>query len=148
MIEIQRDQVAAQLERSSTNDLKAAAVVAAGLAIVVSLLVLPATDLAGIGYWWWHPLPLFVIPTGLTALPMVSQKLFRDGPHVPTLLAIFAADPKPLEEMLSEIIRDLQASWAHNDSLLKRESALMTVGVITLAVATTASLGLYAWALS
>ncbi len=124
MVELLRDQIAAQLDAAGTLDVKAVGVVGAGLAVVVALLVLRATDSGAIA-WWWYPLPLFVVPTGLVAAPL---RAFTQGEGV--------------------LMQDLYESWSVNDKLLEVEARRFRRGVLTLGAATVVSLGLYAWGLS
>jgi hypothetical protein len=158
LADVQRDQVASQLEEASTNDLKAVGVLGAVLAIVVALLVLRATDPSSIGYWWWYPLPVFVVPTVLAAMPLrrpSSKREFRDGPSVPEFLARYETGPTEaghvpytLEHMLQMLLVDLHTSWSNNDSLLGEEQRSFYWGAAALGVATLITLGLYAWGLS
>jgi hypothetical protein len=159
LADVQRDQVASQLEEASTNDLKAIGVLGAVLAIVVALLVLRATDPSSIGYWWWYPLPIFVVPTVLAATPLrrsLPKREFSDGPSVPEFLARYEKGrtteegqvPYTLEYMLQMILVGLQESWRNNDSLLAEEQRSFYWGAAALGIATLVTLGLYAWGLS
>jgi hypothetical protein len=158
LADVQRDQVASQLEEASTNDLKAVGVLGAVLAIVVALLLLRATDPSSIGYWWWYPLPIFVVPTVLAATPLrrpSSKREFRDGPRVPEFLARYETAPTEagqvpytLEHILQTLLVDLQRSWRNNDRLLAEEQRSFYWGAAALGIATLITLGLYAWGLS
>lgn len=158
LADLLRDQVASQLETASTNDLKSVGVLAAALAVVVSLLLLRAADPHGIGYWWWYPLPLFVVPGVLAAMPLrppTSTVRFLDGPSVPRLVTQFergrtgdGSEPFTLEEQLVMVLRGLHTSWSNNDRLLAAEGRSFYWGILTLAIATLITLGLYAWGLS
>ena len=158
LADLLRDQLASQLETASTNDVKAVGVIGAVLAVVVALLLLRAADPHGIGYWWWYPLPLFVIPGGLAAMPLrrpTHKVRFLDGPSVPGLLTRFeggkagdGAVPYSLDEQLAMVLVDLQNSWSNNDRLLADESRSFYWGALSLAIATLIALGLYAWGLS
>jgi hypothetical protein len=48
----------------------------------------------------------------------------------------------------SGYLRDLHACWSNNDALLAAERKWFNIGILALALATTISLGLYAWALT
>lgn len=155
LVDVKRDQVASQLEEASTNDLKAVGVLGAVLAIVVALFVLRAADSSSIGYWWWYPLPVFVVPTVLAAVPLrrpSSEREFSDGPRVPEFLASLETTPKEaphtLEYMLQLLLVDLHTSWRNNDSLLAEEQRSFYSGAAALGIATLITLGLYAWGLS
>jgi hypothetical protein len=151
MAELQRDQIAAQLDSASTNDLQSVGVIAAALALVVALLVLRATDPYDISWWWWYPLPMFIVPTGFVAVPLrrpTERRKFLHGPSVPAILQGFAQQPQTLEAVLEKVLRDLHAAWDNNDALLAEERKWFMVGAVSLAIATTVSLGLYAWALN
>jgi len=146
-----RDQIAAQLQAASSNDLQSVGVIGAALALVVTLLVLRATDPTDISWWWWYPLPLFVVPTGLVAVPLrgtSTRRRFLQGPNVAGILGGFARDPQTLEAVLEKVLRDLNESWVNNDRLLAEESRWFRLGILSLGVATLLSLGLYAWALT
>ncbi|MDA8399317.1 MAG: hypothetical protein M0008_04585, partial [Actinomycetota bacterium] len=95
MADILRDQIAAQLESASTNNLESVGVIAAALAFVVALLVVRATHGNDPSWWWWwYPLPGFMIPTvivGTPLLPPTKKRRFKDGPDIPRLLEGFAA---------------------------------------------------------
>lgn len=159
LADVLRDQVASQLEQASTNDLKSVGVLGAALAIVVALPILRATNYSHIGYWWWYPLPLFVVPATLAAMPLrraSSKRTFKDGPSVPQLLARYEIG-KPadggytaytLEEMLAMLLVDLHTSWRNNDTLLAEEQRSFYRGAIALGIATLITVGLYAWGLS
>lgn len=158
LAEVLRDQLASQLETASTNDLKAVGVLGAALAAVVALLLLRATDPHGIGFWWWYPLPAFVLPALLAAVPLRRPKRnvkFLDGPSVPGLLARYEGGRSgdgslayTLEEQLAMLLVDLKDSWNNNDRLLAEEGRSFYWGVLSLAVVTLVSVGLYAWGLS
>jgi hypothetical protein len=158
LADVLRDQLASQLETASTNDLKAVGVLGVALAVVVALLLLRATDPHGIGVWWWYPLPLFVVPGVLAAMPLRRPKSnvkFLDGPSVPGLLARYergrsgdGSVPYTLEEQLAMLLVDLQGSWNNNDRLLAEEGRSFYWGALSLAVATLIAIGLYAWGLS
>jgi hypothetical protein len=159
LADLLRDQVASQMEQASTNDLKSVGVLGAALAVVVVLPVLRATDSTDIGFWWWYPLPLLVIPGALAAMPLrrASRKReFRAGPSVPQLLARFEAGklstggsaPYTLEEMLAMLLVDLHAAWRNNDELLAAEQRWFYRGAIALGVIMLVTVGLYAWGLS
>jgi hypothetical protein len=158
LADVQRDQVASQLEEASTNDLKAIGVLGAVLAIVVALLVLRATNPSSIGYWWWYPLPIFVFPTVLAATPLrrpSSKREFSDGPRVPEFLARYETGPAEegqvpytLEYLLQILLVDLHKTWRNNDTLLAQEQRSFYWGAAALGIATLITLGLYAWGLS
>lgn len=159
LADVLRDQVASQLEQASTNDLKSVGVLGAALAMVVALLLLRATDPKDIAYWWWYPVPLFVLPSGLAAMPLrrpLSKRAFLGGPNVPQLLARFGAGktaqpgeaPYTLEEMLAMVLVDLHTAWRNNDSLLAEEQRSFYWGAVALGIVTLISIGLYAWGLS
>ncbi|MHB8436434.1 MAG: hypothetical protein ACYDC0_11240 [Acidimicrobiales bacterium] len=157
LADVLRDQLASQLETASTNDLKSVGVLGAALAVVVALLLLRATDPHGIGVWWW-PLPAFVLPGILAAVPLRRPKRnvkFLDGPSVPGLLARYERGRSgdgslayTLEEQLAMLLVDLQDSWNNNDRLLAEEGRSFYWGALSLAVVTLVSVGLYAWGLS
>jgi hypothetical protein len=147
------------MEQASTNDLKSVGVLGAALAMIVALLLLRAADPSAIGFWWWYPLPLFVVPAVLAAMPLrrpSSGRPFRDGPSVPQFLARFEAGkpteagyvPYTLEEILAMLLVDLHTSWRSNDSLLAGEQRSFYWGATALGVATLITIGLYAWGLS
>jgi len=151
--------LASQLDQASTNDLKSVGVLGAALAIVVALLLLRATDPSRIGYWWWFPLPLFVIPTLLAAVPLrrhTSKKPYRAGPSVPDFLARFeqgrltpdGSVPYTLEEILAVLMVELHKSWQSNDKLLAQEQRSFYWGAAALGLVTLITTGLYAWGLS
>ena len=145
-----RDQIAAQLESASTNDLESVRVVAAALALVVALLILRATDSRDIT-WWWYPLPSFAVPTALVAVPLrgtTAKRKFLHGPSVPAILEGFADQPQTLETVLERTLRDLHECWLNNDALLAAERRWFNIGILTLGLATTISLSLYAWDLT
>lgn len=151
MDDLLRDQIAAQLESASTNDLESVGVIGAALALVVALLILRATDARDITWWWWYPLPLFAVPTALVAVPLrgtSAKRKFLHGPQVPAILQGFAEQPQTLEAVLERTLRDLHACWSNNDALLAAERKWFNIGILALALATTISLGLYAWALT
>lgn len=159
LADVLRDQVASQLDQASTNDLKSVAVLAAALAMIVALLIMRATDPTGIGYWWWYPLPLFIIPAFLAAMPLrrpASKRPFQDGPSIPEFLARSAAGkttengpvPYTLEEILQLLLVDLHTSWQRNDTLLVQEQRSFYWGAVALGVVTLIAIGLYAWGLS
>lgn len=56
IVDILRDQVAAQQDTANTNEFSANGLMAASLAMVVALMILKATSTA-IGGWWWYPMP-------------------------------------------------------------------------------------------
>jgi hypothetical protein len=151
MDDLLRDQIAAQLDSASTNDLESVGVIGAALALVVALLILRATDAPDITWWWWYPLPSFAVPTALVAVPLrgsTAKRKFLDGPQVPAILQGFAQQPQTLEAVLERTLRDLQTCWSINDALLAAERKWFNIGILALAIATTISLGLYAWALT
>lgn len=160
LADVLRDQVSSQMEQASTNDLKSVGVLGAVLAIVVALLLLRATAPSDIGYWWWYPLPLFVVPAVLAAIPLrrsSPKRTFKDGPSVPRLLARYETgkvaeggqvSPYTLEEMLAMLLVDLQASWRINDILLEKEQRSFYRGAAVLGIVTLITVGLYAWGLS
>ena len=73
-IELQRDQIAAQLESASTNALQSIAVLAAVVALLVAMLLIRETSPTQIGWWWWIPLTLFVVPTVAAGAPIMRRK--------------------------------------------------------------------------
>jgi hypothetical protein len=159
LAELQRDQIASQIEQASTNDLKSVGVLGATLAMVVALLILRATDSSDIGWWWWYPLPLFAVPSFLAAIPLrraSAKRTFRDGPSVPQFLARFETGkpteaghvPYTLEEIFTTLLVDLHTSWRSNDCLLVAEQQWFYRGAAALGVATLIAVGLYAWGLS
>lgn len=146
-----RDQIAGQLESASTNDLESVGVIAAALALVVALLILRATDSRDISWWWWYPLPLFAVPTGLVAVPLrgtTAKRKFLHGPSVPAILEGFSQQRQTLEAVLERTLRDLHECWLSNDVLLAAERRWFNVGIMAFGVASTVSVGLYAWALT
>lgn len=149
-IELQRDQIAAQLETASTNALVSIAELAAVLALVVAVLILREADSQTIAWWWWLPLPLFIVPTFFAGTPILRRKnrKFKDGPYVPSMIAAFARRPGTLEKRLEEMIQLLQRDWKNNDELLERESERAKWGLRLLALASVVTVGLYAWGLS
>jgi hypothetical protein len=149
MTAVLRDQLSAQLETASSNDLISVASVAAGLALVVGLVIVKAT-LGCVGYWWWYPLPALIAPLFILSFPLLPRKnrLFHHGPHIPTFLVYLADHPQPLEDVLVTMIQRLQEDWEGNDALLKTEAACIRWGLITLSVASFVGLGLYTWGLS
>lgn len=159
LADVQRDQVASQMEQASTNDLKSVGIIGAALAIVVALLLLRATDPKDIAYWWWYPLPLFIVPSALAAMPLrrpSSKRTFLGGPSVPQLLARFEAGkstqpgemPYTLEEMFAMLLVDLHTAWRNNDTILVEEQRSFYRGAAALGIATLMTIGLYAWGLS
>jgi len=147
------------MEQASTNDLKSVGVLGAAVAMVIAVLILRVTNECIISYWWWYPLPLFVIPSALAAIPLrrsSSKRTFKDGPSVPQLLSRYEAGksaevgkmPYTLEEMLAMLLVDLHTSWRNNDSLLAVEQRTFYWGAMALGVATLITVGLYAWGLS
>lgn len=146
-----QDQIASQLESASTNDIVSIGIVGAALAIVVALLLIRATNtIAGEWWWWWYPLPMFVVPVCTVGFPLLPRrsKRFQHGPSVPTAVQSFATSPQPLERMMERLLRDLHSSWRNNDALLAAEGRWITASMLTLAVATGVSVGLFAWRLS
>jgi hypothetical protein len=148
------------MEESSTNDLKAVGILEAALAMVVALFLLRATDPTGIAWWWRYPMPLFVIPAVLAAIPLrkpSSKRTFRDGTNVPELLARYehgkpegsGFTPYTLEEMLAMLLVDLHASWRNNDGLLAEEQgSFYWGGAAALGVVRLITIGPYPWGLS
>ncbi len=151
MADILRDQIAAQLESASTNNLESVGVIAAALAFVVALLVVRATHGNDPSWWWWwYPLPGFMIPTaivGTPLLPPTKKRQFQDGPDIPSLLEGFAASSTTLEEMLAILLQGLQASWEENDKLLRQEAWCLKWGLISFSLITIGSIGVYTWGL-
>jgi hypothetical protein len=153
LVDLLRDQVAAQMEQASTNDLKAVGVLGAALAMVVALLLIRATNPTAVGSWWWYPLPFFVVPAAIAATPLQapsSTRTFRDGPSVPALLARLeegkvgsgGAEPYGLEELLGMILVDLHTCWDRNDHLLDREQRAFYRGAAALGVVTLVTVGM------
>jgi hypothetical protein len=148
-IELQRDQIAAQLELASTNTLQSIAVLAAVVALLVAMLLIRETNPTQIGWWWWIPLTLFVVPMVAAGAPIMRRDgKFKDGPYVPSMLAAFNKSPATLETRLQEMIQLLHRDWKNNDELLKRESGRTKWGLRLLALASAVTIGLYAWALN
>lgn len=96
-------------------------------------------------------MPLFAVPTALVAIPLrgtTAKRKFLHGPQVPAILQGFAERPQTLEAVLERTLRDLQACWSNNDVLLAAERKWFNIGILTLGIAITISIGLYAWALT
>jgi len=147
-----RGQIAVQSETASSNDLLCVALLAADLALVVALLLLRATKETQItGFWWWSPLPFFVLSGVLLLVPIlppIKAKAFASGPSIPDFLSAISQTPQSLENMLDRLIRDLQQTWEDNDLILARERRFINLGLYLLCVASMVAIGLYAWQLS
>ena len=149
-IDLQRDQIAAQLESASTNTLQSVAELAAILALLVAMLILRETNPGAIGWWWWLPLPFFIFPTYFAGAPIMRGKdrKFKDGPYVPRMMAAFSDKPETLENRLREMIQLLHRDWNNNDELLEEESRRIKWGLRLLFAVSVISVGLYAWGLN
>jgi len=153
LIDVLRDQIAAQTDSAASNDLQCVALIAADLALIVGLLIIRASAInTSWGSWWWIPL----VGLAVTALPFVVPVLpgsrrmgtFKDGPSIPDFLRAISLKPRTPEDTFLSLIKDLQHSWDANDALLRREAQLIRVGVALLGAASLASIGLYCWALN
>lgn len=128
LIDVLRDQIAAQTDSAASNDLQCVALIAADLALIVGLLIIRASAInTSWGSWWWIPL----VGLAVTALPFVVPVLpgsrrtgtFKDGPSIPDFLRAISRSPKTPEDTFLSLIKDLQHSWDANDVLAKRGSA-------------------------
>jgi hypothetical protein len=153
LVDVLRDQVAAQTDSAASNDLQCVALIAADLALIVGLLIIRASAInTSWGSWWWIPL----VGLAISSLPFVIPVLpgsrrmgtFKDGPSIPDFLSAISLKPQTPENTFLSLIRDLQRSWSANDALLRREAHLIRVGVALLGAASLASIGLYCWALN
>jgi hypothetical protein len=151
VVDVLRDQIAAQQDTASTNELSSNGLMAASLAMVVALMILRATQPCKIGYWWWYPLPLFVVAGALLSVPAFPRRnrpRLTDGPKVPAFLAATSSSPHTQEQIFVRLIQDLQASWAMNDAILKTERACVRYGLYILAIASLVAVGVYSWGLN
>ena len=151
LVEILRDQIVSQLESASTNELESVALLAADVAAMLALLLVRASDPASIHWsWWWYPLPLFAV-AALLAMgllrPRRNKERFKAGPHIPSVLVAISSEPQTVEQVLTRLLKDLQATWQINDSLLATERRFLRFGTYALGVASVASVALYGWGL-
>ena len=152
VVDILRDQVAAQQETASTNELTSIGLMGASLAMVVALLLLKAAHPIEISYWWWYPLPIFVASGLLLMIPAVPRVVRRvrlsDGPNVPALMARLSEMPVRSTRFTWRSYRALQTSWAVNDRILRTERACVRYGEYVLAIGALVSVGLYSLGLN
>jgi hypothetical protein len=152
MADILRDQIAAQQETASTNELTSIGLMGASFALMVALLILRATQPVEISYWWWYPLPIFVAGDLLLMVPsvpkIVRRTRFSDGPNVPALMASLATEPLSEQEIYVQIIRALHTSWMVNDRILRWERGCVRYGEYLLALGALVSVGLYSLGLN
>ncbi len=152
LADVLRDQISLQSDGAIANDLKCVALLAADLAVVVSLMLIRASDISqSIGGWWWYPLPAFVVSAGLLLGPVLRRtraKSLAGGPRVPEFLKSIANKPTTLEDLLDRLLTDLQQAWADNDAILEKEARSISRGLYLLGAASVFAIGLYAWGLS
>ncbi|MFZ2056054.1 MAG: hypothetical protein WAV54_01410 [Acidimicrobiales bacterium] len=151
LADLLRDQVGAQLESASSNNLEAVALLAANLAFILALMLLRATNPTYIAWWWWLPLPLFAASATFLVYPILppsEKRRFQHGPHVPSLLLAISREPQTLEQIIGRLIKDLQTTWQNNDALLATERKFLRIGLYVLCIASVVGAGLYAWGLS
>ena len=151
LTELQRDQLAAQLEQANGNDLLAMAEIGAAIALVIGIIIVRVTyQPTACWRWWWWPIPGFVLGTFMSGVPLVPptrSRKYKHGPRVPDLLTIVGTDTT-VEAVLRRLIQDFEGCWSNNDSLLARESSWLKWGGISLVTFGLVTIGLYTWALS
>jgi hypothetical protein len=151
IVDVLRDQVAAQQDTANTNEFSSNGLMAASLAMIVALMILRATSRSdGISYWWWYPLPLFVVGAALLSVPAIPKwfPTLKDGPIIPILMADFEATPHTQSQIYVRLIQDLYDTWRINDRRLRVARLWVRIGLYVLVGASLISVGLYSWALS